>query len=106
MMNKSAKLTVVAAPKGGWLSPQHFLSVAVTLGVFFMLVHLVGFREHTALLSGTAASADVGMRLSAFYGIVYILLYLGCVVVAPILVLAAGLLALWQKFLAPDKQSP
>ena len=82
-----------------------FLSVAVTLVVFFCLFHLVGFREHTAFLSGTTGSAEVGMRLSAFYGIVYILLYLGCVVIAPILVLAAGLLALWQKFLTPARQS-
>jgi hypothetical protein len=104
MTNKSTKPSA-AAQNSGWLSPQLFLSVAVTLAVFFLLVHLVGFREHTAFLSGTTGAADVGMRLSAFYGIIYILLYLGCVVIAPILVLAAGLLALWQKFFTPAKQS-
>jgi hypothetical protein len=105
MINKSIK-SPTAVQNSGWFSPQLLLSIAVTLGVFFLLVHLVGFREHTAFLSGTTGSADVGMKLSAFYGVIYILLYLGCVVIAPILVLAAGLLALWQKLIAADKQLP
>ncbi|MDB6108849.1 MAG: hypothetical protein JWR69_599 [Pedosphaera sp.] len=105
MTNKSIK-PPSAARSSGWISPHSFLSVAVTLSVFFMLVHLVGFREHTAFLSGTTGAVGVGTRLSTFYGVIYILLYLGCVVIAPILVLAAGMLAFWQKFLSPDKHLP
>jgi hypothetical protein len=105
MINKSIK-PPTAAQNNCWISPHSFLSVAVTLGALFLLVHMVGFRQHTAFLSGTTGAVGVGMRLSMFYGVIYILLYLGSVVIAPILVLAAGILALWQKFLAPDKQLP
>ena len=83
--------------KGEFFSPTYFLVRALTLSALFLLVHLAGLREHTTFLSGTPGEAETGLRLSAFYGMVYILLYLGCVVVAPILLLTAGLLAAWQK---------
>jgi len=79
-----------------WPSPRFLLVRALTLGVLFFLVHLAGLREYTAFLSGTAA-AQTSMGLSVFYGMVYIVLYLGAVVLAPILVFAAGILILWQK---------
>jgi hypothetical protein len=82
---------------GEFLSAKYFLMRALALVVLFLLVQLAGFREYTTFLSGTAASPEVGFRLSAFYGMTYIALYLGTVVFAPILVLAAALLVLWER---------
>lgn len=75
-----------------FLSPKYLLLRALTLFALFLLVQLAGMREYTIFLSGTAASPEVGLKLSAFYGMIYISLYIGTVVVAPILVLAAGVL--------------
>ena len=82
---------------GEFFSAKFFLVRALALVVLFLLVHLAGFREYTTFLSGTVANPEVGFRLSAFYGMTYIALYLGTVVFAPILVLAAGLLLLWER---------
>lgn len=82
---------------GEVFSAKYFLLRALALVVVFLVVQLAGFREYTTFLSGTVANPEVGFRLSAFYGMIYIALYLGTVVFAPIFVLAAGLLALWQR---------
>ncbi|GEM_PF-3542903 len=101
----SPKLTsekAAASRDKSWPSPQPLLYRALVLGVLFFLVHLAGLREYTAFLSGTPAMVETSMRLSFFYGSIYILLYLGAVVLAPILVIAAGILALWRNFTAGD----
>ena|SRR5579862_7618916 len=92
------------ARTGEFFSAKYFLLRAFALVVLFALAHLAGFREYTTFLSGTVANPDVGFRLSAFYGMTYIALYLGSVVVAPILVIAAGLLMLWKN--KPGNRSP
>jgi hypothetical protein len=79
-----------------WPSPQYLLIRALMLGALFYLANLAGLREYTAFLSGTAAGQTT-MGWSVFYGTVYIVLYLGAVVLAPILAIAAGLLVLWEK---------
>jgi len=61
------------------------------------IAEIAGLREYTTFLSGTAANPEAGLRWSSFLGMVYIVLYLGFVVVAPILILAAGLLAVGKR---------
>ena len=85
--------------KAGFLSPKYLLLRALALGLIFGVVHIAGLRDYSAFLSGTAASVSAGMKLSSFYGMIYIAAYIGCVVVAPILLLAAALLTLWNKLL-------
>jgi hypothetical protein len=104
-MTTTSTKAPAAKPSGGWFSPRFFVTRALALAVLFLVAHLAGLREYTAFLSGTPATAGVGMRLSAFYGLVYIALYLGFVVVAPILLMAAGILALGQKLLPLEKSS-
>ncbi len=84
-------------PKRASRSPQRFfLTSGLTLAVLFLPAHLAGWREHTSFLSGTTGDTGMDFQTSAFLGALYILLYLACVVLAPILVLAAGILALWK----------
>jgi hypothetical protein len=74
------------------------LQRAAAISVIFLLAHLAGFREYTGILNGTIGSLTLGWNLSAFLAVIYILFYLGFVVLVPVLVLAAILLTVWQRF--------
>jgi hypothetical protein len=69
---------------------KRLLLVAVALVAVFGLLHLAGLREDAGILSGSPASSVLG-------GIAYVLAYFGAVVVAPIFLLAEGLLALHRR---------
>jgi hypothetical protein len=81
----------------GFLSAKYFLSRSLELAALFLIAHLAGLRQYTAFLSGTTADVGTTIERSGVYGTIYIVLYLGCVVAAPILLLSAGLLTLWDK---------
>jgi hypothetical protein len=76
----------------GFLTPKGFVLRAAILAVVFATCHFVGWREHTSFLSGTAASASDALHASAILGVIYIAVYFGFVLVAPILLLAAAIL--------------
>ena len=65
-----------------------FLKRAVLYSLAFGLAHLLGFRAYTSLLSGTASFGV----LQCMFGTVYLVLYLGFVLLAPVLLIASGLL--------------
>lgn len=93
-MKNPLKMT---APVGEILSPKGLLVRAAVLAVVFVILHLVGLRDFAGFLCGTL-EAEEGMReLSALLGFVYVIMYLAFVVVAPILVIAAGLLFAAEK---------
>ena len=81
-------------------SPKDFLRRAVALLLIFLAVHLAGLREFTSFLNGTTASVELGRGMSAFLGLVYVFSYLGVVLLVPILLLAAAMLAGWKHFVA------
>jgi hypothetical protein len=73
-----------------WLSPGSFLLCAVTFAGFFVLAHVAGWRERTGVFCGTLPK-DTGEQVTqGFMAVSYTLLYFATVIVAPILVLAAG----------------
>lgn len=80
-----------------FLSPHGFVVRALLLAVIYAGCELCGWREHTTFISGTASSVDAGFGTSAVYGLIYMLAYFGFVLAAPILILAAAILALWQR---------
>jgi hypothetical protein len=85
-----------AGPRRG-ISPRSLLVAAATIAIAFGLSHVAGLRHYAGFLSG---SAPVGMRDGAppaAFGLIYVLLYFACVVVAPILALAAGILAVLTR---------
>jgi hypothetical protein len=73
-------------------SPRSFAMCALLLVLFFGAVHIAGWREHTTFLSGTLA-ADGDAPTSARLGLTYLAAWFGFVLLAPVFVLAAGLLA-------------
>jgi hypothetical protein len=69
------------------VSPAGFLLAAATIGVLYGAAHLLGLREDTAILSGTApAGGDAGIGR----GLIYVALHFAWVIGAPILVIGAG----------------
>jgi hypothetical protein len=80
-------------------SPLYLLEWAVLLTVLFIIVQLAGLRDYTSVLNGTVGSTHLSWQTASFLGAAYIFVYLGFVVVAPILILAAGILKVWQRII-------
>lgn len=78
---------------------QRFRVYAILLALLFFGVHLLGFREYTGILSGTA-SLD---QYNQYYGVLYILLYVNFVVTVPILLIASVLTEIWTFFMLKEK---
>jgi hypothetical protein len=76
------------------LSPKGLILRAVMIALTFAVCHWLGLREHTSFLSGTAASSDTSLTVSAVLGVTYIATYLGFVLLTPILLIGAAIQAL------------
>lgn len=81
-----------------FMSPKDMLQRAAAICILYLLVHLAGFREYTGILNGTIGSVALGWKLSTFLAGIYIMLYLAFVLLVPVLVLAAAILTVWQRF--------
>jgi len=73
-------------------TPMWFLVCAGLVTVAFGLLHLFGARNYTSILSGTAGSTN-GSVVAALLGLAYAFAYFATVLVAPVLVIAAGVMA-------------
>ena len=81
-----APVTMGPRAAGQALSPAGFLKAAAAIGVLYGVAHLLGLREDTAILSGTAPpDGAAGVAL----GLAYVVLHFAWVVGAPVLVLGA-----------------
>jgi uncharacterized membrane protein YeaQ/YmgE (transglycosylase-associated protein family) len=89
--------------RADFLSPKDLLQRAAAIGVIFLLLHLAGLREFTSILNGTVGSVALGWKLSAFLAVIYIIAYLAFVVLVPVLILAAIILALWERFRSKNR---
>jgi hypothetical protein len=80
----------------GLLSPRGMLLRAGLLVVIYALFHVLGWREHVSAVYATSSARPV----AAVAGILYALSYFALVLLAPILAVAAGILAVLQRVLA------
>ena len=85
--------------KGPLPSPAYFLQWAALLTVLYIIVNLAGMREYTSVLNGTIGSTTLNWQTASFLGAAYVFVYLAFILGAPILVLAALILKLWQRSL-------
>jgi hypothetical protein len=77
-------------PLARLISPVGFLTIAAALAAVYLLLHLLGGREHVGFLCGSLPSGDAGpWQLTK--GALYLLAYFGFVLAVPVLVLAAGI---------------
>ncbi len=97
MMRLSSKKLAVFR-RAEFLSPMDLAQRAGAISMIFLLLHLAGFREFTSILNGTVGSMALGWNLSAFLAVIYIFLYLGFVILVPVMILAALILTVWQRF--------
>ena len=81
-----------------FFSAKDLLQRALGISGLFLLAHLAGLREFTSVLNGTVGSVAAGWKLSSYLALIYILLYLAFVILVPVLVLAALILAMGQRF--------
>jgi hypothetical protein len=81
-----------------FLSPKDLLQRACAVSVIYLLLHIAGLREYTSVLNGTVGSVALGWKFSGFLAVVYIASYLAFVVLVPIMVIAAVIIALWRHW--------
>jgi hypothetical protein len=96
-MNRNPWHRLAALWRAELFSPKDFLRRAVVVALIFFAVHIAGLREYTCFLNGTVASPELGRGMSAFLGLAYVFAYLGFVLLVPILLLAAAMLAGWKR---------
>jgi len=102
-MNMNLWQRIIRFWRAGFFSPQGFVQRALVIGAGFLLVHLAGLYEYTSVLNGTIGPGSTGWAMSAFLGVAYIIIYLALVILAPVLILAAGILTVWQRHLNKEK---
>ncbi len=73
-----------------WFSPGSFVLCAATSAVVYLVLHLLGWRASTSIFCGTLPEGRNAQVLQSFQAVMYVLFHMATVVVAPILVLAAG----------------
>ncbi len=78
------------------ISPMGFLMWAATAALAYLVAELFGLRDYTSILSGTSASGEAIKDSAMIWGGVYVLLYFGFVLAAPILTIAAALMAAFR----------
>ena len=69
------------------------LRYALCLAILFGLAHVLGWRHYTSVLAG-AAPFPAHQQLM---GTIYLILYATVIILAPILAIASGLLALFRR---------
>jgi hypothetical protein len=95
-MNAEGRKWFKGLLRAGVFTAKGLVLRGLLIGAAFAICEAAGFREHTTFLSGTAATAG-GWNASVICGVIYIVAYLGCVVLAPVLMVAATLLVVWEK---------
>ena len=81
-----------------FFSPGGLTARAVLILAVYLLVHLAGLRDSTSILSGTAPQGAYPVAVEQIFAIVYILAYLGAVMAAPVLLIAAVMLKLLERY--------
>lgn len=84
------------------LSPAGLLIWAALILGGFGVVHLMGWRDAATILTGTIPEGSTA-ETAGLKAVSYLAAYFGSVLVAPILVLASALSALWLRY-APGKE--
>lgn len=104
-MNKFFFKRTSRSTRGSIASPRYLLEWAAMLTILFVIMQVAGLREFTSVLNGTIGSTHLSWQTASFLGAAYIFVYLGFVIVVPILILAAGILKIWKRMVA-TKEMP
>jgi hypothetical protein len=84
--------------KAETFSPTAFVLRAIIITVLYCISELLGLREYTTFLSGTSANVNLGWPVASALGLTHLPLYVGFILLAPIFLIAAGLIAVWSRW--------
>ena len=79
---------------GNLISPSGYVVLATLLSVAYLAADAAGWRECTSILSGTPSGPPGFDDGSVWRGLAYVALYLGFVLLVPVLLIAAPVFAL------------
>jgi hypothetical protein len=79
------------------LTPSGLIARAVLGVLVFTVLHAVGFRAYTTILSGTSPTGEQVAYVDMLKMVAYVLSYLFSTIIAPILLIAAALLTVLQR---------
>jgi len=79
-------------------SPTAFVIRAIIITVFFSISELLGLREYTTFLSGTSANVNLTWQTASFLGLIHLLLYAAFILLVPISLITAALIAMWSRW--------
>ena len=82
-------------------SPKGFLVWAAVITVAFVICRVAGLTEYTSVLCGTSPSGDTADRAMILLGLICVLAHFSFVLLVPILILGAGIFALFCKYSKP-----
>ena len=92
--------------KAETFSPTAFVLRAIIIIVLYCASELLGLREYTTFLSGTSANVNLGWPLASALGLIHLLLYVAFILLTPIFLITAGLIAAWNRWKGqPDKDA-
>ena len=100
------RLRVRPSTRFSLLTPSG-LVVRAALGVVaFIVLHAIGFRAYTTILSGTSPTGEQVAYVDMLKMVAYVLGYLFSTILAPILLIAAAFLVVLQrKFIKSGRSS-
>jgi len=84
--------------KAGAFSPQAFIVRAALLATAYCISRLAGLQEYTTFLSGAHPNPQMSWQAGATLGMIHVLLYFGFILLAPIFLITACLLASWRRW--------
>ena len=87
-------LTRFLVPGKSALSPGGLFIRGLILVILFLACHLAGLRLYTSILTGTFTPVAGSTQLASLFGVLYALAFLAFVLIAPILLIASGILFL------------
>jgi len=90
-MNATKHSWTHALRVGQFFTPRGFIVSACQISALFLVMHVAGLRACTTIFIGAAPAPGFGGRLAAGLGLAYIVFYLAVTVIAPVLLIAAGL---------------
>lgn len=87
------------------LGPRALLFWATVIVIGFGIVHVLGWREYTTVLSGTIPSGNSEAE-AGFKALAYMMAYFSAVLLSPIFLIAAGFTMLIERLLRSRETRP
>jgi hypothetical protein len=79
-------------------SPSGLVLQAVVILIVYAVFELAGGRAYTSILCGTPPNDAIPYRQAHIVGVSYVLVYFGALLVAPALLITAGILTLVNRW--------